>query len=77
MYAVPGKVVNVRVTQIASDSLSIAWEPRNDVTLYELRHWELRDVTRVYVNTTSSSNFTLVRLVQDTQYSFQVKLTIF
>ena len=72
LYTVPGKVLNVRVTHIGSDTLSIAWDSRNDVTLYEVRHWELRDVTRVVVNMTSSPNFTLVRLAQDTQYSFQV-----
>jgi len=72
VYAVPGKVLNVRVTSIGSDTLTIAWDPRDDVTLYELRHWELHDVTRISVNVTSSSNFTLLRLAEDTQYSFKV-----
>jgi len=72
MHAVPGKVSNVHVTAIGSETLSIAWNPRDDVTLYEIRRWELRDVTRISVNMTSSSNFTLVRLTEDTQYSFQV-----
>ena len=72
--AVPGKVLNVRVTAIGSDTLSIAWDPRNDVTLYEVRHWELRDATRISVNVTSSTNITLLRLTEDTQYSFQVCL---
>ena len=72
LRTVPGKLLNVRVTHIGSDSLSISWDPRHDVTLYEVRHWKLGDVTRTFVNMTSSSNWTLVRLVPDTQYSFQV-----
>ena len=74
--AVPGKVLNVRVTHIGSDALSVAWDPRNDVTIYEVRHWKLRDVTSTYVNMTSSSNLTLVRLAHDTQYSFQVRFIL-
>ena len=68
----PGKVLNVRVTHIGSDTLSVAWEPRNDVTMYELRHWKHGDVTNFAVNATSSSNVTLQRLAHDTQYWFQV-----
>jgi len=71
-HAVPGKVMNVRVTAIGSDTLTISWDHRSDVTLYEVRHWELRDVTGEVVNVTSSSNFTLLRLAENTQYSFQV-----
>jgi len=76
LFAVPGKVSNVRVTAIGSDTLSVAWDPRDDVTLYEIRHWELHDVTRISVNVTSSSNFTLLRLSDDTQYSFQVIIVV-
>jgi len=71
--AVPGKVLNVRVIHIGSDTLSVAWDPRSDVTIYEVRHWKLGDVTSTYVNMTSSSNLTLVGLAHDTQYSFQVR----
>jgi len=70
--SVPAKVLNVRVTHTDSHTLTVAWDSRDDVTLYEIRHWELRDVTGATVNVTSSSNFTLLRLAHDTQYSFQV-----
>jgi len=70
--SVPGKVLNVHVTHVDSHTLSLAWDFRDDVTVYEVRHWELRDVTGASVNVTSSSNFTLLRLAHDTQYSFQV-----
>ena len=73
---VPGKVLNVRVTRIDTNTLNIAWDPRDDVTLYEVRHWRLHDVKRIHVNVTSSSNLTLLRLVEDTQYSFQVEFTV-
>jgi len=72
LRSVPAKVLNVHVTHVDSHMLSIAWDSRDDVTLYEIRHWEHRDVTGASVNVTSSSNFTLLRLAHDTQYSFQV-----
>jgi len=77
MFLVPGKVQNVRATLVGSDWLRVAWEPLRDVILYELRHWELRDVARTYVNVTSASNVTLVGLAHDTQYSFQVYAMFF